>query len=66
MNLLDIPNFGHGKNAGLCVKQLFARFHGGILWMDRPVQIDVALISKIMVLPIVGAYPEEYLENKAH
>jgi hypothetical protein len=66
MNLLDIPHFGHDMNFSLCVKTLVAYIYGGILWMDRPVQIDVALISKITVLPIVGAYPEEYLENKAH
>jgi hypothetical protein len=65
MNLLDIPHFGCGKNVGLCVKQLVACIHGGILWMDRPVQIDVALISKITGLPTVGAQPEEYLDNKA-
>jgi hypothetical protein len=55
MNLLDIPHFGHGKNVGLCIKQLVARVHGGILWMDRPVQIDMALISKITGFPTVGA-----------
>jgi hypothetical protein len=32
--------------------------------MDRPVPIDVALISKITGFPTVGAQPEEYLENK--
>jgi hypothetical protein len=47
MNLLDIPHFGHGKNVILCVKKLVSRIHGGILWMERPIQIDVALISKI-------------------
>jgi hypothetical protein len=33
--------------------------------MDRPVQIDVALISKITGLPTFDAQPEEYLDNKA-
>jgi hypothetical protein len=65
MNLLDIPHFGHGKNVGLCVKKLLARVHGGILWMDRPVPIDVALIAKITVFPTIGAQLEEYLENKS-
>jgi hypothetical protein len=37
MNLLDISHFGCGKNIGLCVKQILARVHGGILWMDRKV-----------------------------
>jgi hypothetical protein len=64
MNLLDIPHFGRGKNVGLCVKQLVSHVHGGILWMDRPVQIDVALISKITGLPTFDVQPEEYLDNK--
>jgi hypothetical protein len=66
MNLLDIPHFGCGKNVGLCFKQLVSQVHGGILWMDRPVQIGVELISKITGFPMVGAQPEEFLENKAH
>jgi hypothetical protein len=65
MNLLDIPHFGRGKNVGLCIKQLVARVHGGILWMDRLVQIDMALITKIKGFPTVGAQPEDFLENKA-
>jgi hypothetical protein len=35
INLLDIPQFGHGKNVRLCIKQLVAHIHEGILWMDR-------------------------------
>jgi hypothetical protein len=65
MNLLDIPNFGWGKNVGLCVKKLVAWVHGGILWMDRPVQIYVALIANIIGFPTVDAQLEEFLENKA-
>jgi hypothetical protein len=33
--------------------------------MDRMIHIDVALISKIMGLPTLGAQPKEYLDNKA-
>jgi hypothetical protein len=55
MNLLDIPHFRCGKNVGLCVKKLLSIIHGGNLWMDRIVLIDVVLISKIIGLPIVGA-----------
>jgi hypothetical protein len=65
MNLLDIPHFEHGKNVGICIKQLLAMLHGGIMCMDRPVLIDMALISKITRFPVVGAQPKEYLENKA-
>jgi hypothetical protein len=65
MNLLDILHFEHGKNVGLCIKQFLSQAHGHIILMDRIVQLDVALITKITQLPIVGAKPEEYLENKA-
>jgi hypothetical protein len=61
----DISHFGCGKNVGLCTKKLLARVYGGILWMDRPVHIDVALIAKITGFPTVGMQPEEYLDNKA-
>jgi hypothetical protein len=65
VNLLDIPHFKCGKNVGLCVKQLLARVHGGILWIHRKIHINVALISNITGLNTIGAQLEEYLENKA-
>jgi hypothetical protein len=57
MNLLDIPHFGHGKHINGCVKQLLARVHRGILWMDRPVPINVDLIATITGLPTDGEKP---------
>jgi hypothetical protein len=51
MNLLDIPHFGRCKNVGIFIKKLLARVHGDILWMDRPLQLDVALIAKSTILP---------------
>ena len=55
MNLLDISHFGRGKNVGIYVKKLLAWVHGDILWMDRPIQREVAMIVNITGLPIVGA-----------
>jgi hypothetical protein len=66
MNLLDIPHFGCSKNVGLCVKKLVTHVHGGILWMERPMHIEVALIYKITGLPIVNTKLKEHLENKVH
>jgi hypothetical protein len=64
MNLLEIPHFGRGKDVNACVKQLLAWVHGGILWMDRPVSIDVDLIVEITGLPTDGEKPEQYLDDK--
>jgi hypothetical protein len=58
MNLLDIPHFGHGKHINGCLKQLLERVHGGILWMDRPVPINLDLIVAISGLPTDGEKPE--------
>jgi hypothetical protein len=54
---LEIPHFGRGKDVNACVKQLLDLVHEGILWMDRPVSIDVELIVETMRLPIDGAKP---------
>jgi hypothetical protein len=51
MNLLDISHFGHGKNY---IKSLLSWVHGDIMWMDKLVQLDVALIAKITGLPTLS------------
>jgi hypothetical protein len=43
---------------------LLALVHGGIMWLDRPVSIDVDLIAKITGLPTDGEKPEQYLDDK--
>jgi hypothetical protein len=57
MNLLDIPHFRRRETHKQCVKQLLARVHRGILWMDRPVPINVDLIATITGLPTDGEKP---------
>jgi hypothetical protein len=64
MNLLEIPHFGRGKYVNACVKQLLALVHGGILWMERHVSIDVDLIAEITGLLTDGEKPEHYLDDK--
>jgi hypothetical protein len=63
MNLLDIPNFGRGKDVNSYVKHILALVHGGILWMDMHVSIDVDFIAEIIGLPIDGEKPEHYLDD---
>jgi len=58
MKLLYIPHFGHGKHINGCVKQLLSRMHGGVLWMDRPILINVDLIAAIIELPTDGENPK--------
>jgi hypothetical protein len=46
-----------------CVKQLLARVHEGILWMDRPMPINVNFIATIIGLPMDGEKTKQYLEE---
>jgi hypothetical protein len=57
MNLLEIPHFGRGKYVNNCVKQLLELVHGGILWMDMSISIDVDLTAEITGLPTDGENP---------
>jgi hypothetical protein len=45
------------------VKYILVRVHGGLLWMDRPVPINVDLIDTINRLPMDGEKPKQYLED---
>jgi len=64
MNLLEIPHFGKGKDVNKCVKKLLVVMHGGILWLNRPVSIDIELIAKITGLPTDGEKPVQYMDDK--
>jgi hypothetical protein len=64
MNFLEIPHFGRGKYVNNCIKKLLAVLHGGFLWMDRSVSIDVELISFITGLPSDGEKPMQYMDDK--
>ena len=59
-----MPHFGWLNEANACMKQLLACFHGGILWLDKPVPVTVALISEIMGLPKEGPNLFQYFKGK--
>ena len=54
LNLLDISHFDRRKDVNNCVNQLLEVLHGGFLWLDEPVSIDVKLISFITRMPSNG------------
>ena len=47
LNLLLMPHFGRLGLVGMYVKQLIVCFHGGYLWLDKPYEVMVDLISNI-------------------
>jgi hypothetical protein len=64
LGLLDLPNFGRGEYANSCVKQLMAVTHGGYLWLEQLVSIDVDLIAHITGLSSCSIDLTQFLEDK--
>jgi hypothetical protein len=42
------------------VKLLLASYHGGYLWLNRRITIDLALINRITELSMQGHDPHDY------
>jgi hypothetical protein len=57
LGLLEIPHFGRGQDVRNCVKKLMEVTHGGYLWVEEHVSIDVELIMYITGLVISGETP---------
>jgi hypothetical protein len=64
LGLLDLPHFGRGKHTTACVKQLLAVMHGGDIWLDKRVSIDVEMIMSITGFPSRGMDPVQFLDGK--
>ena len=60
LGLINMLYFWWLNEENTCVKQLLACFHAGILWLDKPFVVIVALISEITGLPKDGSDPSQY------
>jgi hypothetical protein len=64
INLLEIPHFGRRKHVNNYIKKLLEVLHGGFVWLEEPVSINVELIEFIIGLPSNGDNPTHYLDEK--
>jgi hypothetical protein len=62
--LLEISHFGRAQDVTNCVKQLMEVTHGGYLWVEVPISIDVEIITYITGPPSRGETPVQYLDEK--
>ena len=46
------------------MKQLLAFFHGGFLWLDRKISVDIELIASIIGLPLAVVDPAPFFAGK--
>jgi hypothetical protein len=47
LNIMKIPHFGRHQEVKACVNFLLSSFHGGYLWLDRCITVDLVLIHQI-------------------
>jgi hypothetical protein len=64
LGLVDLPHFGRGQYAIACIKQLLEVTHGGDIWLDKLVSIDVEIIASIIRLPFWGMDPAQFMDDK--
>jgi hypothetical protein len=64
LNVMKIPHFGRHQEVNVCVKILLSCFHGGYLWLDRCITVDLALIHRITRLSMQGPDPQDFYPGK--
>jgi hypothetical protein len=47
LNVMKIPHFDRHQEVNACVKLLLSCYHGGYLWLDRCITVDLTLIHQI-------------------
>ena len=62
--MINMSHFGQLTEANACIKNILACFHGGILWLDSPITVTVAIILEIMRIPKDGCEPSQYFRGK--
>jgi hypothetical protein len=45
LGLVDLPHFVKGQHPTTCIKHLLSVTHGGDIWLDNIVSIDIDLIA---------------------
>jgi hypothetical protein len=54
LNVMKIPHFGRHQEVNACVKLLLSCYHGSYLWLDRRINVDMALIYQKIQVDISG------------
>ena len=63
LSLLYMPHFVHNIPINTYFKKLLVFFHGGFLWLGKPIPIDVELIAIITCLPFTWMDPTPLLKK---
>jgi hypothetical protein len=61
---MKISHFDRHQEVNACVKLMLASYHGGYLWLDCHIIVDLVLINRIIGLSMQGPDPHEYYPGK--
>jgi hypothetical protein len=64
LNVMKIPHFNRHQEVNACVKLLLASYHGGYMWLNHRITVDLALINRITGLGMQGPDPQDYYPGK--
>jgi hypothetical protein len=64
LNVMKMSHCGRHHEVNLCVKILLSCFHGGYLWLDRCIIVDLTLIHRITDLSMQGTDPHDFYPGK--
>jgi hypothetical protein len=65
LNVMKIPHFGQHQAVYAFFKLLPSCYHGGYMWLDRRVTVDLALIHLITGLSMQRPNPQQFYPGKA-
>jgi hypothetical protein len=64
LNVMKLPYFNRHQEVNTCVKLLLLFYHGGYLWLDRRMTVDLTLIHMITGLSMQGPDPQKFYPGK--
>jgi hypothetical protein len=64
LNVMKIHHFGRHKEVNVCIKLLLSCYHGGYLWLNHRIIVDLTLINQITRLSMKGPDPQDFYPRK--
>jgi hypothetical protein len=64
LNVMKIPCFRRHQEVNACIKLLLSCYHGGYLWLNHCIIVDLTLINQITGMSMQGPDPQDLYPGK--
>jgi hypothetical protein len=65
LNVMKIPHFERHQEVNACINMLLSYYHGGYLWLNHRITVDLTLINRIIGLSMQGPDPQDFYSRKS-